>query len=48
MTLRGAEHQDLLYEPDFVAETKTERQREPKRASQMTDEVVLAKARAAV
>jgi type III restriction enzyme len=34
------EHQDLLYEPDFAVETK--------RANEMTDEVVLAKARAAV
>ena len=37
------------YEPDFAVETKTEKLLcEPKRASEMTDEVVLAKARAAV
>jgi len=42
------EHQDLLYEPDFAVETKTEKLLcEPKRANEMTDEVVLAKARAA-
>lgn len=36
------------YEPDFVVETKTEKFLcEPKRASEMTDEVVLAKADAA-
>jgi type III restriction enzyme len=36
------------YEPDFVVETKTGKLLcEPKRASEMTDEVVLAKARAA-
>ena len=43
------EHQDLLCEPDFAVETKTEKLLcELKRASEMTDEVVLAKARAAV
>ena len=37
------------YEPDFVVETKTEKLLcEPKRASDMTDEVVQAKAQAAV
>jgi type III restriction enzyme len=36
------------YEPDFVVETKTAKFLcEPKRASEMTDEIVLAKARAA-
>jgi type III restriction enzyme len=40
-------HEDL-YEPDFVVETKTEKLLcEPKRASEMTDETVLAKADAA-
>ena len=43
------EHQDQQYEPDFAVETKTEKLLcEPKRASEMTDAVVLAKARAAV
>jgi type III restriction enzyme len=42
------ERQDLLYEPDFAAETNGEKLLcEPKRANEMTDEVVLAKARAA-
>lgn len=36
------------YEPDFIVETKTEKLLcEPKRASEMTDETVLAKAKAA-
>jgi type III restriction enzyme len=40
---------DDAYEPDFVAETKTGKFLcEPKRASEMEDDVVLAKARAAV
>jgi type III restriction enzyme len=40
-------HEDS-YEPDFVVETKTEKFLcEPKRANEMTDEVVLAKADAA-
>jgi len=39
---------DESYEPDFVVETKTEKFLcEPKRASEMTDDVVLAKADAA-
>ncbi len=39
---------DGIYEPDFVAETKTEKViLEPKRADQLEDPVVLAKARAA-
>ena len=39
---------DNSYEPDFVVETKTEKLLcEPKRASEMTDETVLAKADAA-
>jgi type III restriction enzyme len=42
-------HQELPYEPDFAVETKTEKLLcEPKRATEMTDEVVLAKARAAM
>ena len=41
-------HQEFPYEPDFAVETKTEKLLcEPKRATEMTDEVVLAKARAA-
>lgn len=41
-------HEDS-YEPDFVVETKTEKLLcEPKRANEMTDETVLAKAEAAV
>lgn len=41
--------QESSYEPDFVVETKTEKLLcEPKRASEMTDDVVLAKADAAV
>lgn len=41
-------HQEHQYEPDFAVETKTEKLLcEPKRANEMTDEVVLAKARAA-
>jgi type III restriction enzyme len=40
---------DGAYEPDFVVETKTMKYLcEPKRASEMTDETVLAKANAAV
>jgi type III restriction enzyme len=40
--------QEEAYEPDFVVETKTRKWIcEPKRASEMNDEVVLAKARAA-
>jgi type III restriction enzyme len=40
--------QEEAYEPDFVVETKTRKWIcEPKRASEMTDEIVLAKARAA-
>jgi type III restriction enzyme len=40
--------QEEAYEPDFVVETKTRKWiSEPKRASEMNDEVVLAKARAA-
>jgi type III restriction enzyme len=40
--------QDDAYEPDFVVETKTRKWIcEPKRASEMKDEIVLAKARAA-
>jgi type III restriction enzyme len=40
--------QESSYEPDFVVETKTEKLLcEPKRASEMTDDVVLAKAEAA-
>jgi type III restriction enzyme len=40
--------QEEAYEPDFVVETKTRKWIcEPKRASEMDDEVVLAKARAA-
>lgn len=40
--------QESSYEPDFVVETKTAKLLcEPKRASEMTDEVVLAKAKAA-
>ncbi|MBL8215162.1 MAG: hypothetical protein JNK87_30870 [Bryobacterales bacterium] len=43
------QHQDQQYEPDFAVETATEKLLcEPKRATEMTDEVVLAKARAAV
>ena len=39
---------EAAYEPDFVVETKTEKFLcEPKRANEMTDEVVLAKAEAA-
>ncbi len=42
-------HQEFPYEPDFAVETKTEKLLcEPKRATEMTDEVVLAKARAAI
>jgi len=41
-------HQEFPYEPDFAVETKTEKLIcEPKRASEMSDEIVLAKARAA-
>jgi type III restriction enzyme len=41
-------HQEEIYQPDFVVETKTDRFLcEPKRASEMTDEAVLLKARAA-
>jgi len=40
---------EASYEPDFVVETKTEKFLcEPKRANEMTDEIVLAKADAAV
>jgi len=40
--------QEEAYEPDFVVETKTRKWIcEPKRASEMSDEIVLAKARAA-
>ncbi len=40
--------QEEAYEPDFVVETKTRKWIcEPKRASEMNDEIVLAKARAA-
>ena len=40
--------QDSAYEPDFVVETKTMKYLcEPKRASEMTDDTVLAKANAA-
>jgi len=40
--------QEEAYEPDFVVETKTRKWIcEPKRASEMADEIVLAKARAA-
>jgi type III restriction enzyme len=40
---------DKAYEPDFIVETKTGKWLfEPKRASEMTDQTVLAKARAAV
>jgi len=40
--------QESSYEPDFVVETKTEKLLcEPKRANEMTDDVVLAKAEAA-
>jgi type III restriction enzyme len=42
-------HQEFPYEPDFAVETKTEKLLcEPKRATEMTDEVVFAKARAAI
>jgi type III restriction enzyme len=41
-------HQDHSYEPDFAVETKTEKLLcEPKRSTEMDDEVVLAKAKAA-
>ena len=41
-------HQDEAYQPDFVVETTIARYLcEPKRASEMTDEVVLLKAKAA-
>jgi type III restriction enzyme len=43
------EHQDHPYEPDFAVETKTEKLLcEPKRSTEMDDEVVLAKAKAAI
>ena len=39
---------DDAYEPDFVAETKTQKfMCEPKRVSEMTDDIVRAKAKAA-
>ena len=42
-------HNDQSYEPDFAVETKTQMLLcEPKRASEMTDEIVMAKAKAAV
>ena len=42
-------HQDHAYEPDFVVETETDKYLcEPKRASEMQDEDVQARARAAV
>jgi type III restriction enzyme len=42
-------HQEEAYQPDFVVETATKRYLcEPKRASEMSDEVVLLKAKAAV
>ena len=42
-------HRDELYEPDFVVETATAKYLcEPKRASEMNDPEVLAKAKAAV
>jgi type III restriction enzyme len=41
-------HQEEVYQPDFVVETATTRYLcEPKRANEMTDEVVLLKAKAA-
>ena len=41
-------HQEGIYQPDFVVETTTDRFLcEPKRASEMTDEVVQMKAKAA-
>ncbi len=43
------EHQDHSYEPDFAIETNSEKLLcEPKRSTEMDDEVVLAKARAAI
>jgi len=42
-------HQEHQYEPDFAIETKTEKLLcEPKRSTEMDDEAVLAKARAAI
>ena len=42
-------HNDQSYEPDFAVETKTQMLLcEPKRVSEMTDEIVTAKAKAAV
>ena len=42
-------YQEEVYQPDFVVETETARYLcEPKRASEMTDEVVLLKAKAAI
>ena len=47
--LRIYYYQEEVYQPDFVVETATARYLcEPKRASEMSDEVVLLKARAAV
>ena len=41
-------HQEEVYQPDFVVETETDRYLcEPKRAMEMTDEIVLLKAKAA-
>ena len=46
--LRIYYHQEEVYQPDFVVETETARYLcEPKRATEMTDEVVLLKAKAA-
>ena len=46
--LRIYYYQEEVYQPDFVVETETARYLcEPKRASEMTDEVVLLKAKAA-
>lgn len=43
------QHQDQQYEPDFAVETKTEELLcKPKRATEMTDAVMLAKARSTV
>jgi len=42
-------HQEFPYEPDFAVEARTEKLLcQPKRATEMTDQVVLAKARAAI
>ncbi|MCU1324355.1 MAG: type restriction enzyme res subunit [Acidobacteriaceae bacterium] len=47
--LRIYYYQEEVYQPDFVVETETDRYLcEPKRASEMTDEVVLLKAKAAI